>query len=279
MVGDPIIGSIIVVDSGSPDVGELRPVVEALSDQLPIRVLELGTNVGFGAACNRGAAVTTEPIVVFLNPDTELAQGAMSSLASRFEDDATGDSHGDPSRLAVVGPTVKSPDGTVYPSARSFPSLFRSAVHAFAGVLAPGNRFSEGYLHPPGGPEWVSGTTMAVRRAAFEQVGGFDEGYFMYVEDVDLCWRLAKVGWSVAVAEDATVVHRIGGSSKVRPYSMIAAHHRSLWRFAGRSSTGLKRLALPVVAAGLIARAAMLAALQARQGRHARPPAALHQAR
>ncbi len=270
MVDETAIGSVVVVDSGSPDVNELRPVVGSYTNSLPIRLVELGANVGFGAACNRGAAMTDEPVIVFLNPDTELGSGCVSNLAAALEA-PPGNPH---PRVAVVGPTVKNPDGTVYPSARSFPSMLRSAAHAFFGVLAPRNRFSQGYLHPATGAEWVSGTAMAVRRDAFEQVGGFDEGYFMYVEDVDLCWRLSRAGWRVGVVADATVVHRIGGSSRHRPYSMIAAHHRSLWRFAVRTSEGLRRLALPIVAVGLVTRALMLIVLQAS---HGRPPATLHQ--
>ena len=274
LIGDPCIGSVVVVDSGSPDTGALRPVVGAHASSLPVSLVELGTNVGFGAACNRGAALTGEPVLVFLNPDTELGVGCVSALTAVLSGDGYQASGGP--RFGVAGPTVRSPDGSVYPSARSFPSLLRSAAHGFLGVLAPGNRFSQGYLHPPSGPDWVSGTAMAVRRDAFEQVGGFDEGYFMYVEDVDLCWRLAREGWSVTLVNDATVVHRIGGSSRHRPFSMIVAHHRSLWRFAVRSSSGAARLALPAVALGLLSRALMLVCLQLA---HARPPAALHHAR
>ncbi len=274
LIGDPCIGSVVVVDSGSPDTGALRPVVGAHASSLPVSLVELGTNVGFGAACNRGAALTGEPVLVFLNPDTELGAGCVSALTAALSGYGSQAAAGP--RFGVAGPTVRSSDGSVYPSARSFPSLLRSAAHGFLGVVAPRNRFSQGYLHPPSGPDWVSGTAMAVRRDAFEQVGGFDEGYFMYVEDVDLCWRLARAGWSVTMVNEATVVHRIGGSSRHRPYSMIVAHHRSLWRFAVRSSSGAARLALPAVALGLLSRALMLVCLQLA---HARPPAALHHAR
>ena len=268
LVGDPAIGTVVVVDSGSADVESLRPIAKAHR----ITLLELGTNTGFGAACNRGAAATLEPSLLFLNPDTELAHGCVSALALALSNSPAGRT----SPVAVVGPSVLSPDGSVYPSARSFPSLWRSAAHAFLGVVHPSNRFSRGYLRPESGADWVSGTAMAVRRDAFEQVGGFDEGYFMYVEDVDLCWRLSHAGWGVEVCEDARVTHHIGGSSKFLPYSMIVAHHRSLWRFAVRTSTGMSRLALPIVAIGLVARGALLAALRVSSGNRAVAPAARH---
>jgi N-acetylglucosaminyl-diphospho-decaprenol L-rhamnosyltransferase len=104
---------------------------------------------------------------------------------------------------------------------------------------------------PAAAVDWVSGACMLVRRSAFEAVGGFDEGYFMYVEDVDLCWRLARAGWRIGYEPSGRVVHALGASSRLMPYRMIAAHHRSLLRFASRTTTGGRRAVLPLVAAGL----------------------------
>ena len=95
---------------------------------------------------------------------------------------------------------------------------------------------------------------MLLRRTAFDAVGGFDEDYFMYVEDVDLCWRLRKNEWRVVVADKALVTHHIGGSSEQRPIRMIVAHHRSLLRFEARTATSFRRLMLPAVAVGLALR-------------------------
>jgi N-acetylglucosaminyl-diphospho-decaprenol L-rhamnosyltransferase len=114
---------------------------------------------------------------------------------------------------------------------------------------------------------------MLVRRAAFDAVGGFDEGYFMYVEDVDLCWRLWHAGWRVRYEPAGRLVHTIGLSSEQAPYRMIAEHHRSLLRFSQRTLTGARRALLPAVAVGLTVRTAM-AWLQ-RLMRN-RPHAALH---
>ena len=103
--------------------------------------------------------------------------------------------------------------------------------------------------------DWVSGACFLVRRSAFEQVGGFDEAYFMYAEDVDLCWRLGRAGWTVAYLPTAEVTHLQGVSTDRHPYRMILEHHRSLLRFAGRSSRGWRRALLPLVALGIGARA------------------------
>ncbi len=106
--------------------------------------------------------------------------------------------------------------------------------------------------HTRAGPvDWVSGACMLVRRSAFEQVGGFDPAYFMYVEDVDLCWRLGQAGWTVGYEPAGRVVHTVGASSQLAPYRMILAHHRSLLRFANRTTIGPRRVVLPAVAAAL----------------------------
>jgi N-acetylglucosaminyl-diphospho-decaprenol L-rhamnosyltransferase len=112
-----------------------------------------------------------------------------------------------------------------------------------------------------------------VRRAAFEAVSGFNERYFMYVEDVDLCWRLWRAGWRVAYEPAGRVVHSGGVSTDQAPYRMIFEHHWSLWRFARTTARGSRRqqLALPVVAAGLGARTALSWGQRALEGWRARP--------
>ena len=103
----------------------------------------------------------------------------------------------------------------------------------------------------------MSGACFLVRRSAFEQVGGFDEAYFMYLEDVDLCWRLGRAGWRVVYVPAAEVTHLQGVSTDRHPYRMIFEHHRSLLRFAARSSEGWRRALLPLVAVGIGARACL----------------------
>ena len=102
--------------------------------------------------------------------------------------------------------------------------------------------------------DWVSGACFAVRRSAFSSVGGFDEGYFMYVEDLDLCWRLKRAGWRVRYVPTAEVIHTGGVSASRYPYRMLIAHHRSTWRFARRTTRGRSRAMLPAVGVLLLAR-------------------------
>jgi N-acetylglucosaminyl-diphospho-decaprenol L-rhamnosyltransferase len=102
--------------------------------------------------------------------------------------------------------------------------------------------------------DWVSGAFFLVRRRTWEEVAGFDPQYFMYLEDVDLCWRARRAGWRVGYEPGGEVVHVQGVSAAQHPYRMQVAHHRSMWRFARQTSSGVRRLALPVVAAGLVLR-------------------------
>jgi N-acetylglucosaminyl-diphospho-decaprenol L-rhamnosyltransferase len=92
---------------------------------------------------------------------------------------------------------------------------------------------------------------MAIRRVAFESVSGFDPAYFMYVEDLDLCWRLHRAGWRVLHLPEAEVTHLGGASAARHPYRMLAAHHRSTLRFFMESTTGRRRVLIPAVAGAL----------------------------
>ncbi len=105
-----------------------------------------------------------------------------------------------------------------------------------------------------GDVDWVSGACFLIRRVAFEAVSGFDTGYFMYVEDLDLSWRLKQAGWRVFFEPEAVVVHDQGLSAKRYPYKMIFAHHLSTWRFSARTSRGATIFLLPFIGIALFVR-------------------------
>ncbi len=252
------VDEIVVVDNDSVDGS--GPALAAVDHA---RFVNTGSNLGFGRAANLGAAATTGRLVLVMNPDAVVEPGAVRILAAALDNDEG---------LAVVGPRVENPDGTCYPSARRFPDLAVAAGHAFVGLVRPDNRYTRRYKmldvdrDQPRDVDWVSGTCMLARRDAFDAVGGFDPAYFMYVEDVDLCWRLHGAGWRVGYEPGARVIHTVGASSDLAPYRMIAAHHRSLLRFASRTATGPRRALLPVVAAGLAVRTLLAWAQRARRG-------------
>ena len=241
---------IVVVDNASAD-GSAAAAQAADPD---VKVLALARNLGFGGGANRGVASTSAPYVAILNPDLVVEPGAAKALVGALE--------GDPG-LGLVGPRIETPEGEIYPSARRFPSLVDAAGHAFLWFLWPSNPFTRRYRMTDWGHtdatdvDWVAGTHMVVRREAWDAVGGFDEGYFMYGEDVDLCWRLWKEGWRVGFVPDARVVHAIGRSTDQTPYRMIAHHHRSLWRFSRKTAAGWERPLLPAIGLALLVRTAL----------------------
>ena len=243
---------VVIVDNGSRD-GSVDRVRSRFPD---LEVVTPGRNLGYGAAANRGMAATTAARVVVSNPDLEVRPGTLDALARALDDRP---------EWALVGPLIRTTSGDRYPSARHFPSLVDAGGHALLGIFVPDNRFTRSYQRndldrATGGPvvvDWVSGACFLVRRSAFEQVGGFDESYFMYLEDVDLCWRLGQGGWSAAYVPEAEVTHRQGVSTDHHPYRMILEHHRSLLRFATRSSRGWRRAVLPLVALGIGIRAGL----------------------
>jgi N-acetylglucosaminyl-diphospho-decaprenol L-rhamnosyltransferase len=181
--------------------------------------------------------------VLALNPDAEISSGDLATLL----DFASGhDSAG------AVGVLVRDPDGTIYPSARRVPTLAEAAGHALIGPFRRDNRWSRAYTMEGWDRtsarevDWVSGSSMLLRRNALERTGGFDPGYFMYAEDADLCTRLRADGWEVWFTPAVTVVHDHGLSTR-GSRRMIWEHSRSIQRyFSKHIATGWKRILLPV---------------------------------
>jgi N-acetylglucosaminyl-diphospho-decaprenol L-rhamnosyltransferase len=241
------IDRIVVVDNASKD----DSVAAVRAAEPDVEVVALDVNLGFGSGANRGVVRTSTPYVAIVNPDLEVEPGATKALVDVLEREAD---------VGIVAPRIETPDGRLYPSARTFPDLVDAAGHAFLHFLWRGNPFSRRYKmldwdHTTATDvDWVAGTHLVVRRTAWDQVGGFDEAFFMYLEDVDLCWRLRRAGWRTRYEPLARVVHAIGRSTDQTPYRMILAHHRSLLRYAAKTATGGRRLLLPVIAAALAVR-------------------------
>jgi N-acetylglucosaminyl-diphospho-decaprenol L-rhamnosyltransferase len=241
------VGEIVVVDNASVDGS--ADLVSGLDER--VRVLRSEVNLGYGAGANFGARSTGGDYFLVTNPDLVVVPGAVGTLAAVL--DRAPD-------VAMAGPMLLDTDLEVYPSGREFPSIGEALGHAFLGLVWGGNPWTRRYRHI--GPDqhvarpadWVSGALFLARRLAWDSVGGFDESYFMYVEDVDLCWRLRRAGWEIAYEPSAKVVHEQGRSASRHPYRMLLAHHRSMWRFAARSARGGSRLLLPLVAIGLVVR-------------------------
>ena len=248
---------IVVVENGDPAAGR-----EALLGEEVVFVVP-GRNLGYGSGANRGIAATRAELVLVANPDLRFHPGSVTRLAAALTEEPT---------WAVVGPRLVTAEGVVYPSVRHFPSLIDAAGHVALALFKPDNPFSRRYRPPEAGGEergtadWVSGACFLARRQALEELGGFDESYFMFAEEMDLCWRAHAAGWEVGVEPAAVVTHAEGISRRRHPYRMLVEHHRSALRFASRTMTGWRRPLVPLAALGLGVR--LVVALGAQALRH-----------
>ena len=255
---------LVVVDNGSRD----DSIAALIAAHPVVRVVRAPGNVGYARAANLGIAATKAPIIAVLNPDTEVQPGTAGALVSRLEREP---------RLAACGPRLHNPDGSDYPSARTLPSIPVAIGHGLLGMWWPRNPFTVRYRQLDADPalprlvDWVSGAAIWLRRRALDDVGGWDERYFMYLEDTDLCWRLRRSGWEVAYEPAGVVIHVQGASASRRPYRMLLEHHRSAWRFARARFTGARAVLLPFAAVYFAARAVMAMTDHAWRASRSRP--------
>ena len=216
---------VILADNGSLD----GAPEAAAARSAHVRLLHTGGNIGYGAAANRAVVELPAEVdwVLVANPDVEFLPGSVDELlaaASRWP------------RAAALGPLIREPDGSVYPSAREVPTLLAGSGHALLAGVWPTNPWSRRYRRPEEQPGeraagWLSGSCLLLRRSVFDSIGGFDSRYFMYFEDVDLGDRLARAGWLNVYVTSAMVTHAQGHAADKSPKAMLAAHHASAYRF------------------------------------------------
>ncbi|OYX59358.1 MAG: hypothetical protein B7Y93_00420 [Micrococcales bacterium 32-70-13] len=242
-------------------IADNAPVERSTAQRLALKhaahYIALPANPGYGAAVNTAVARLAPAVqwVVVSNPDVVFREGAISALVRAAEsDDAIG----------ATGPAVENADGTIYPSARAIPSLRTGIGHALFASIWSQNPWTTAYrdAHAGAGETrdvgWLSGSCLVVRRSAFDRVGGFDEGYFMYFEDVDLGYRLGQAGYRNVYVPAARAEHVGAHSTQIESSRMVRAHHDSAKRFLGKKYQGWHlwpvRAALSI---GLDARAAI----------------------
>ncbi|MFL6200703.1 MAG: glycosyltransferase family 2 protein [Thermoanaerobaculia bacterium] len=203
---------VVVVDSASTD-GTAEAVRRAFPE---VKLLE-GPNDGYGAAANRGIGACSAPFVLLLNSDVVVRPGALRALADYLA------AH---PRAGLAGPRLENPDGTLQRSCFAFLGTARLAVEKTRICRRIGRWLGRWSVHygPDDRPRqvpWVLGAALALRREAFDAVGGFDPAFFLYGEEVDLCYRLWQAGWEVHYAPAATVMHIGGASVTVRPETEV----------------------------------------------------------
>ena len=174
----------------------------------PTRRIIYMPNLGFAAGNNVGARGSDADVLLFLNPDTELACGTLELLVKAIRERP---------KVGLLAVRQVTSDGRLWPSLHRFPSVRRELAQAFASEKWPraGKRLGERVLDPGrysrGGPfDWTTGAVLAVRREAFEAVGGFDQRFFLFSEETDLCKRVQDAGWEAYVEPAITFVHHAG---------------------------------------------------------------------
>jgi GT2 family glycosyltransferase len=238
--------NIHVFDNGSDDnIGLVR------GDFPEINIIEHPYNLGYAGALNRLLSRIGSPYSAILNPDTIVTNGFFESVTSFMDTNP---------QIGIVGPKVVDPDGCVQGSARAFPTI-RSALSGRRSLftkLFPKSRITCTNIltHTSDGKspmevDWVSGACMVVRRKALEDVGLFDEGYFLYWEDVDLCKRMANKGWKVVYYPQSEIKHFSGGSSQRNLIRSVYEFHRSAYRYFVKNSNQHRSILKPFIIAGL----------------------------
>jgi GT2 family glycosyltransferase len=242
---------IIVVDNASTD-----GTAGMVNLEFPrVKLLVNSQNLGYTKANNIGINHSRGKYILLLNPDTIVHQGALQALIDCAE------SHPE---AGIIGAKLLNPDGSVQRSARSFPDigagLFRNT---FLGRLFPNNPFVRRYLLADFGydevreVDWVSGAAMLVRRDLIERIGGLDERFWAYCEDVDLCWRTWQAGYKVLFCPNAVITHKVGRSSDQRLVPSLIQHHKSMWLFYLKNYRHRYPLILfPLIGLGILIRLA-----------------------
>jgi N-acetylglucosaminyl-diphospho-decaprenol L-rhamnosyltransferase len=213
---------VIVVDNASTD--RSSDMMEAKFPS--IRLQKNETNIGYGAAANQAIATCTTNYVLLLNSDTFLHQGTIKALTTYMDRNP---------HVAVLGPRLLDASGKHQPSCLPFPTpgdIFIDVSH-LSNVIGLIPYVRDHYLRTWSHGEarsvpWVLGAALLIRRMAFEQVGGFNEKFFMYYEEADLCFRLAKDGWYIHFAPIACISHNGGASTKLLQKEMIVQFYASL---------------------------------------------------
>jgi GT2 family glycosyltransferase len=248
------VAAVVIWTPGDPDpapcLDSLAPQVDELvlaanpggSPSIPgAKVLANERTLGFGANINRGVVATTADYVVASNSDIEVTPGAIETLHT-FADEHP--------RCGIAAPQLRYPDGRWQPSRRSFPTIRGTLVRRtpLRRVLDPEHRQRRHYLlderpEEPAPSDWFLGAFLLLRRSMLEELGGLDEGYHLYGEDIDLAYRAAKSGWERWYVPQAVVIHYHQAVTDHRFLTRRTLWHwRSIARFVRKHPDSLRAL-------------------------------------
>ncbi len=221
VLGWPLHLELLVLDNASSD-GVPQAAARAWAHDPRLRVTYNRENLGFGAAVNRGAAQSNGEALLVLNPDCMLEAAG----ATRLLEVLNGDSN-----IGLVGAVACNAHGRPDPASWRRDPLLGRAVASMLGLARAGVNITRPLPDHPVDADAVSGAVMLLPRRVFERVGGFDPGYFLHCEDLDLCRRVRDAGLRVMLAADVRVLHAKGGSSAHRPIFVSRHKHRGMWRW------------------------------------------------
>ena len=244
----PSNGEVVVVDNASTD-GTLDLLCSRYAAERAVHIIASARNSGFGAGNNLAFRSSSGDLVLLVNPDCEIDPGTIQTLA-RFMA-----AH---PRAAVAGGRLRYADGTFQHSAFRFPTLAQVFLDYFPiNWRLVESRWNGRYPRALDTEsfqcDFPLGALMCVRRAAIDEVGGFDEGFFMYVEEVDWCFRFKRAGWQVWHCGEASAIHHGGRSTRQLASRMFVELHRSRMRlYRKHYSTPFRIAARAILAAGAI---------------------------
>ena len=214
---------IILVDNSSTDGG-----LESILKNYPvIRFIKNSENAGFARANNQGAKIASGDFLLFINPDTIVIEDAIESMLDYIRSDSS---------IGILGPKVLNSDQTVQYSCRKFPTIWSGLFNRYSLTtkLFPNNRYSRDYLmldydhNSIRSVDWVSGCCMMMSKSTFKKANGFDENYFLFTEDVDLCQVIKKKGLRVIYFPDVKIFHKISSSNARSTPQMIIKRHQGM---------------------------------------------------
>lgn len=217
---------VIVVDNNSIDRSQ-----KMLQRDFPqVKLIENKRNLGFSAGCNQGIKESQGRYILLLNPDAELTPGGFKKMID-FMDSKP--------EVGICGPKMTDQKGNFQFSCRSFPSYLTaiSSSQSILNRIFPENLLSQKYLLKNQDHsqirevDWVSGSCLLAKREMLGKMELLDERFYMYVEDVDLCYRAKMAGFSVFYFPQVVVIHHIGKSTQKRKFNMLVEHHKSMYYF------------------------------------------------
>jgi len=226
LIADPVVAKIVVVDNASVD-SSLDILLDIPDSR--IHLIRNERNRGFGAACNQGAALAETPFLLFINPDCVFPTGLLGYMTALLVSQPG---------VAMLGPLILNSDGSEQRGCRRYlPNPRRSLLRVLgmnqnrAGEVRGFDLVGTPLPSVPTEVEAVSGACLLLRSDIFIRLSGWDEGYFLHCEDLDICMRIQRAGYKILFVPDVAVIHHQGQSSRRRPVFVLWHKHRGMWRF------------------------------------------------